>query len=67
MANVLRDGTLEWHPEDVSLSRLLEMMVYLQTASGLITALDGDGFLTAAARTAEGFARLERDLGFHAM
>jgi len=103
-ANVLRDGTLEWHPEDVSLSRFLEIMVYLQTAWGgfehvgdlheieralptieaewdqvvrhngltiyarpgaLITALDGDGLLTAAARTPEELARLERELAVH--
>ncbi len=106
VANVLRHGTLEWHSEEVSLSRFLEIMIYLQTAWGgfehyanleepghalpkieaewdqvvrhngltiyaqpglLITALDGDPCLTAAARTRDGIARLERELGFRAI
>lgn len=34
VGNVLPDGTLEWHSEEVVLSRFLEIMVYLQTAWG---------------------------------
>lgn len=103
VANVLRDGALEWHSEELRLGRFLEILVYLQTAWGgfehtgdlldpseamaairesweavvchqgltiyersgaLITALEGQGFLTGAARTEEDWARLEAELGF---
>lgn len=104
--NVLRGGALEWHSEEVALSRFLEIMIYLQTAWGgfehvadlqepdtamptieaewaevvrhngltiyerpglLITALEGEQFLTAAARTPQGLQYLERELGFNPM
>lgn|SRR5690606_14349200 len=106
IANVLPDGALEWHSEQVPLSELLAIMVYLQTAWGgfphaadlhaieralptieaewdpvvrhngltiyekpglLISSLEGSGFLTAAARTPDGIASLQRELGFSPM
>lgn len=102
VANVLADGSLEWHSEEVTLSRFLEILFYLQTAWGgfehvgelqdsrramakieaeweevvrhdglvihaqpgaVISALEGQGFLTVATRTSAGLARLERELG----